>query len=157
MAQNKPASQGKYPLTVFFDGECPICNHEIGVMKWLNRRNRLDFIDFADSGYDANLTGLPRTELGHVIHARWADGSTIVGVDVFRAMWTAVGFGLLARLSRIAFVDRLLIKGYEWFAVHRLWLTGRNDESRIRQGETEDFNGASCERCSGLNEPRQEH
>ena len=36
-----------YPLTVFFDGACPICAREIAVMKRLDRHGRLFFCDFS--------------------------------------------------------------------------------------------------------------
>jgi predicted DCC family thiol-disulfide oxidoreductase YuxK len=61
-----------------------------------------------------------------VIHARWANGSVITGVEVFRAMWEAVGLGVLARLSRLSLVEPLFLKAYAWFARNRLRLTGRS-------------------------------
>ena len=107
----------QYPLTVFFDGACPICDREIALMKRLDRRRQLEFCDFS-SGFTA-------ADLGTVIHARWADGSVITGVEVFRAMWEAIGLGVLARLSRLSLVEPLVLRTYAWFARNRLRLTGR--------------------------------
>lgn len=116
----------QYPLTVFFDGACPICAREIALMKRLDRRRHLTFCDFSRPEYDAGSTGFAPSELGRVIHARWADGSVITGVEVFRAMWEAVGLGLLAKLSRLSVVEPLVLKAYAWFARNRLRLTGRS-------------------------------
>ena len=116
----------QYPLTVFFDGACPICAREIALMKRLDRKRQLTLCDFSRSDYDAASIGVAPAELGRVIHARWADGSVITGVDVFRAMWEAVGLGLLAKLSRLSVVEPLVLKAYAWFARNRLRLTGRS-------------------------------
>ena len=115
-----------YPLTVFFDGACPICDREIALMKRLDRRRQLEFCDFSAQEYDAASSGFATEDLGAVIHARWADGSVITGVDVFRAMWEAVGLGVLARLSRLSLVEPLVLRAYAWFARNRLRLTGRS-------------------------------
>jgi predicted DCC family thiol-disulfide oxidoreductase YuxK len=115
-----------YPLTVFFDGACPICVREIALMRRLDRRRRLVCCDFSRLDYDTASINISPTELGRVIHARWSDGSVITGVEVFRAMWEAVGLGFLARLSRLSLVEPLVLKAYAWFARNRLRLTGRS-------------------------------
>lgn len=116
----------QYPLTVFFDRACPICAREIALMKRLDRRRQLAFCDFSTQDYDAVSRGFATEDLGAVIHARWADGSVITGVDVFRAMWEAVGLRFLARLSRLSLVEPLVLRAYAWFARNRLRLTGRS-------------------------------
>jgi predicted DCC family thiol-disulfide oxidoreductase YuxK len=117
-----------YPLTVFFDGACPICDREIALMRRLDRRRQLEFCDFSVQEYDAASSGFAVADLGAVIHARWADGSVITGVEVFRAMWEAVGLGVLASLSRLSLVEPLVLKAYAWFARNRMRLTGRSHE-----------------------------
>jgi predicted DCC family thiol-disulfide oxidoreductase YuxK len=114
-----------YPLTVFFDGACPICAREIALMKRLARRRQLEFCDFSTQEDDGASNGFATADLGTVIHARWADGSVITGVEVFRAMWEAVGLGLLAKLSRLSLAEPLVLRAYAWFARNRLQLTGR--------------------------------
>ena len=115
-----------YPLTVFFDGACPICVREIALMRRLDRRRRLVCCDFARPDYDTASINISPAELGRVIHARWADGSVITGVEVFRAMWEAVGLGFVAKLSRLSLVEPLVLNAYAWFARNRLRLTGRS-------------------------------
>ncbi|MCS6289907.1 MAG: DUF393 domain-containing protein [Nitrospira sp.] len=93
-----------YPLTVFYDGACPICAREMALMKRLDRTRRLTLLDFSPAGFDAAPTGLAAADLSAVLHAQWADGTVITGIDVFRAMWEAVGLGLLSRLNRLPLV-----------------------------------------------------
>ena len=116
-----------YPLTVFYDGACPICAREMALMKRLDRTQRLTLLDFSLAGFDAAPAGLAVADLNAVIHAQWADGAVITGVEVFRAIWEAVGLGFLSRLSRLPMVAPLMTKAYGWFARNRLWLTGRNN------------------------------
>lgn len=94
-------------------------------MKMLNRKQRLQFIDFSTMSYSPKEHGLNQCDLGRVIHARWANGTTITGVDVFREMWEAIGLGWLARLSRRPMFNKLLIRAYTWFAKNRLRITAR--------------------------------
>jgi predicted DCC family thiol-disulfide oxidoreductase YuxK len=115
-----------YPLTVFFDGACPICDREIALMKRLDGRRRLVCCDFSRPDYDTASINISPAELGRVIHARWADGNVITGVEVFRAMWEVVGLGFLAKLSRLSLVEPLVLRAYAWFARNRLRLTGRS-------------------------------
>jgi predicted DCC family thiol-disulfide oxidoreductase YuxK len=115
-----------YPLTVFFDGDCPICNREIALMRQLDRRRRLIFCDFSRPDYDPTSIAIPPAELGRIIHAYWDDGTVITGVDVFRAMWEAVGLRFLARLTRFSLVEPIVVNAYAWFARNRLRLTGRS-------------------------------
>ena len=115
-----------YPLSVFFDGACPICDREIALMRRLDRQRRLIFCDFSRRDYDPTSINVSPADLGRVIHARWDNGSVITGVDVFRAMWEAVGLGFLARLTRLSLIEPLVVKAYAWFARNRLRLTGRS-------------------------------
>ena len=83
-------------------------------MKRLDRRRQqLEFCDFSTQEYDAASNGFANADLGTEIHTRWADGSVITGVEVFRAMWEAVGLGLLAKLSRLSLVEPLVLRAYD--------------------------------------------
>ena len=115
-----------YPLTVFYDGACPICAREMALMKRLDRTQRLTLLDFSLAGFAAPAD-LAVTDLSAVIHAQWADGTVITGVEVFRAIWEAIGLGFLSRLSRLPLVAPLMVTAYGWFARNRLWLTGRSN------------------------------
>lgn len=116
-----------YPLTVFFDGACPICAREIALMKRMDQQRQLEFNDFSAVDYDTASIDVSSAELGRIIHARWADGRVISGVEVFRAMWEAVGLGMLARLSRLFLIEPMVLRAYAWFARNRRRLTGRSN------------------------------
>jgi predicted DCC family thiol-disulfide oxidoreductase YuxK len=61
------------------------------------------------------------------IHGRLPDGRIITGVEVFRRLYTAVGFGWLVAPTRWPGVRQGLDLAYRFFARYRLRLTGRCD------------------------------
>ena len=117
-------------LEVFFDGHCPICRREMGSIRRLDRRHRIRFTDIAAPGFDAGATGVTWAILMDRIHARLPDGRMIEGVEVFRRIYAALGFGPLVALTRLPGIRQMLDLAYRWFARNRLRLTGRcNDET----------------------------
>lgn len=110
---------------VFFDGECPLCRREIEMLRQLDRRGGIAFTDIAAPGFDPSAVALSHAELMARIHGRTADGTIVEGVEVFRRLYAAVGFGPLVALSRVPPIGWVLDAGYRWFAKNRLRLTGR--------------------------------
>ncbi len=112
-------------VQVFFDGDCPLCRREIGLLRWLDRRGRIAFEDIAAPGFDPAPLGRTREELMASIHGRLPDGTWIDGVEVFRRLYAAVGFGPLVALTRLPGLSHGLDVAYGLFARNRLRLTGR--------------------------------
>ena len=99
-------------LLVWYDGSCPLCRREIALMRWLDRRRRIDFVDVGDPG----AAGCPvdRATLLARFHAR-EDGVTLSGAAAFAAMWRAIPIlrpaGLLARNRTVlAVLERLYVR-----------------------------------------------
>ena len=112
-------------IQVFHDGDCPLCNVEIDMLKRLDWRDRIVFTDIAAPGFDPDDVGLSMAELMDRIHGRIPDGSTIEGVEVFRRLYAAIGLGPLVALTRLPGISHALDWGYRVFAKNRLKWTGR--------------------------------
>lgn len=110
---------------VFFDGDCPLCVREINMLRRKDSKNKLVFTDIADSNFDASKLGLTQEILMARIHGRDASGEIVEGVEVFRRLYDAIGFGRLVSVSRWPGVAQILTLGYSIFARNRLRLTGR--------------------------------
>jgi len=84
-------------LEVWFDGDCPLCRREIAVMRALDRRGAVVFVDLADG---TGSCPIDRAELLARFHAR-EDGVMLSGAAAFAAMWRAIPvlrpLGLAAR------------------------------------------------------------
>ena len=115
-------------LTVWHDGDCPLCRREIALMRRLDRRGAIHFVDVADPGV-ADCP-IDRGALLARFHAR-ENGRLLSGAAAFAAMWRAIPLlrplGLLARNARVL---SLLEKLYVAFLRVRPKI-----QSRLRQIE----------------------
>ncbi|MDF1822043.1 MAG: DUF393 domain-containing protein [Alcanivoracaceae bacterium] len=81
------------PVTLYYDGRCPLCMREIG---WLARHARdgnLRLVDVNDQLALACEQVPPVERLRAVLHVRLADGRWLTGVDATVAAWQAAGVG----------------------------------------------------------------
>ncbi|ADE84837.1 thiol-disulfide oxidoreductase DCC family protein [Rhodobacter capsulatus] len=83
-------------VTVWFDGACPLCQREIALMRRLDRRGAIRFVDLRLP--DATCP-IDRAALLARFHAE-ENGRLLSGAAAFGAMWRAIPllrpFGLLA-------------------------------------------------------------
>lgn len=122
-----PAPVTAFAIEVFFDGECPLCAREIAMLRRRDRLGRIRFTDIAAPDFDASERGLDLTTLMGEIHGQLPGGELVTGVEVFRRLYSAIGFERLVELSRAPVVSQLLDGAYALFAKNRLRLTGRCD------------------------------
>jgi predicted DCC family thiol-disulfide oxidoreductase YuxK len=94
-------------VTVWYDGACPLCTREIALMRRLDRKRRLMFMDVADP---ASTCPIDREALLARFHAE-EGGRLYSGAAAFAAMWRAIPLlrplGLLAK-------NALMLKALEW-------------------------------------------
>ena len=88
-------------VTVWFDGDCPLCAREIALLRRLDWRGAVRFIDVASGGGSCPVD---RAELLARFHAE-EDGRLVSGAEAFAAMWRAIPvlrpLGLAARNRRV--------------------------------------------------------
>jgi predicted DCC family thiol-disulfide oxidoreductase YuxK len=89
-------------VTVWYDGACPLCLREIALMRRLDKRRAIRFVDLA--GPDATCP-LDRREMLARFHAQEAGQVIVSGAAGFAAMWRAIPvlrpLGLLARFPAV--------------------------------------------------------
>lgn len=116
-------------VTVWYDSQCPLCRREIELMKRLDTRGAIVFIDLET----ATFCPLGRDELLARFHAD-EDGSLYSGAAAFGAMWRHIPLlkplGLAARNRHVL---ALLERTYSVFLKFRprmqrfaQWLEGRS-------------------------------
>ena len=108
-----------YPLTLLYDGACPICRTEMDRLQQLDGLRRLAFVDVAAAGFDAARYGATLEDMQRLIHAVRPDGTLVVGVEVFRLAYGAVGWGLLFAPTALPGVSTLAERAYAIFARNR--------------------------------------
>lgn len=120
-----PAVAAGKAVEVFYDGDCPLCRREIDMIRRIDKRERVQFTDIAAAEFDPADYGKTMATLMAEIHGRLPTGEWIIGVEVFRKLYGAVGFVWLVPASRLPGVRHALDLGYRVFAKQRLRFTGR--------------------------------
>lgn len=101
-------------LTVYHDGTCPLCQREIALMRRLDRRGAIDFVDVADPA-NTGVCPLDPADLLARFHAD-EDGKLLSGAAAFAAMWRAIPLlrplGLAAKLPPILWLLERAYRGF---------------------------------------------
>ena len=117
------------PLTLLFDGACPLCRREVETLRSRDQGNgRICFVDIDAPDYDpAAHGGISYREAMGRIHAIGADGRVIVDVAAFREAYGLVGLGWLYAPTTWPWLKPVVDGIYGHWAAWRLKLTGRAD------------------------------
>jgi predicted DCC family thiol-disulfide oxidoreductase YuxK len=133
-------------LEVFYDGLCGLCRRE---MEWLKRKNRegkVRFTDIAAPGFDAAAYGKTWDEFMAQMYGRLPDGTWLVGLDTFDALYRVLHLGWMVRWTRWSWFRPGTDLMYRWFAKYRTKLTGR-PMSRVETRETANRPAATHGSC----------
>jgi predicted DCC family thiol-disulfide oxidoreductase YuxK len=111
---NEPTPQPQ-PLTVLYDGACPLCRREIAVYQDIEPLSPVSFCDISRA--DVVLpAGTTRAQLLARFHVRCANGELLSGAQAFLAMWaTLPGWRWLAQLGRLPGAAWLMERAYRLF------------------------------------------
>lgn len=115
MVNQTEASGETSPLTVLYDGGCPLCRREIGVYRGLAAVEPLCFADVSDAAQPLP-PGTTRAQLMARFHVRDAEGRLLSGAAAFLALWAVLpGWRWLARLGRLPGALWVMERGYRLF------------------------------------------
>ncbi|MDR9438660.1 MAG: DUF393 domain-containing protein [Halomonas sp.] len=128
MTRGEPL-EARAPVTLYHDGHCPLCQHEVA---WLGRhphRARVRLVDIQATGFDAAALGTSFEAMMGRLHVRDAENRWYIGMEASRALYAVLGYRRLVWLSTLPGVAGMMDAGYRWFARRRLrlgrWLERR--------------------------------
>ena len=104
------------PFEVFYDEQCPLCRKEINFIRRRDKKGTLKLTDISAPNFNANLVDRSLDELMREIHGRYADGSWVTGVEVFREIYQRIGFGAVVVPTRWTGVRWMMDRMYNVFA-----------------------------------------
>jgi predicted DCC family thiol-disulfide oxidoreductase YuxK len=118
VSEKEEASSTPPPLTVLYDGACPLCRREIGVYRGLQPLSPERSVCYADVN-DPGLPlppGMSREQLLARFHVRGADGRLLSGAAAFLALWAALpGWRWLAMVGWLPGMAWAMERGYRLF------------------------------------------
>lgn len=110
---------GAYPLTLYFDGACPICNGEMRNLMLRNTAGLLRFVDIAEPGFSDCPAGTDRQALMAMLHGVRADGRLSTGSEVLRLAYRGVALDWVARVTELPGLRFLFDRAYPVVARYR--------------------------------------
>ncbi|MCE4553239.1 thiol-disulfide oxidoreductase DCC family protein [Roseateles cellulosilyticus] len=105
--------------TVYYDGACPLCRSEMGLLMRRNDAGLLHFIDISEPDFDAAALGVTMAALMARLHVRQPDGRWLIGVPAVQAAYAATGHRRIAAALSQPVIAWLAVPTYEWLAAHR--------------------------------------
>lgn len=114
---------------VFYDQDCGICRREIDMIRRKDSRNQIVLINIAAPDFDASAFGISLHKLMREIHGRYPNREPakqwITGVEVFREIYSRLGFRSATRFSRLPVISHACDLGYQGFSYLRFKLAMR--------------------------------
>jgi predicted DCC family thiol-disulfide oxidoreductase YuxK len=108
-----------YPLTIYYESACPLCNAEIQNLMLRNTGGLLWFADVSAPDFSDFPAGTTLADLLALVHGRTADGRVLRGVEVFRLAYQAAGLGWVSSALRLPVLGRMIEAAYPVLARHR--------------------------------------
>jgi len=104
---------------MFFDGGCPLCRREVAHYRFLDRRNRVGWIDISREAEVLSTHGIDSDAAMKRLHAIDERGRVVSGASAFVAVWRQLPvYRYLAwfveRLGLIPLLDRLYVRFAAW-------------------------------------------
>ena len=113
-------ANGSPPLTVFFDGSCPICSKEIAFYKTRVGADTLSWVDVSDGKTVITQEAVTREELMARFHVQNSDGQLVSGGAAFAELWAALpAFKIIGKLFKLPVFSFMINIGYDFFLVLR--------------------------------------
>ena len=107
------------PLTIFYDGYCPLCAIEMNKLKQLDNQQNINFVDIQEPSFAADYPHLDWQSLNARIHGYLANGTLISGLDVTYLAWKLVGKGWVYAPLRWPVIRWFADIAYNLFAKYR--------------------------------------
>ena len=129
LSMTRPDNNALRDVTVWYDGDCPLCMREINLMRRLDKRRAINFVEIQT----AAACPVDLATLMKRFHAQERDQPVVSGAAAFAAMWRAIPMlrplGMLAKIRPVLWVLERLYRG---FLRIRPWLQRRVTTKHVR-------------------------
>ncbi len=119
-------------LTLFYDGQCPLCVAEVEFLQNRAAQDQLAFVDVTQAGFESAGHHISCEAAMAQIHGRTADGQLLIGVPVFANAYRLANLPVLAWLLSRRWLMPVLQPTYVLFAKHRQAISKRIGPSVLK-------------------------
>jgi predicted DCC family thiol-disulfide oxidoreductase YuxK len=113
-----------YPISIYYDSSCPLCNQEMTRLKQLDQAGNLNLIDCSSASFAAPEGSPGKENMMQLLHVLTADGVWVIGVPAFRLAYAGVGFHFVADWLDKPYVSRVMHRIYPLIARNRYLIPG---------------------------------
>ena len=110
----------KKNLTVYFDGDCPMCSREVSLYKKQKGAADISWIDATKVPLDSLPSNVTREALLEKLHVSDKEGNFYIGGNAFLKLWENLTyFRVLSKILSLTPFSWLTNKAYDRFLVFR--------------------------------------
>lgn len=130
--QSVDPSYLKNPVTLLFDGKCPICSREITFLKKRDHYGSIHFVDIAEKNYDrSKYQNIDYSQAMQKIHLIKETKEVVTGVDVFFELYARCSFSLIASILKAPLFYPFFWLFYQVFRKLRLLRPNLNTRGKV--------------------------
>lgn len=114
-------------VTMFHDGDCPLCKFEVEAMQKLDVKNAIRWVDITKEQIAIDEAGITYNEAMARIHVRDENQNMLTGVRGFLVVWKNLPYyrRIVPIIQNIPLLLPIMEGVYTFFAKYRLPLTGK--------------------------------
>jgi predicted DCC family thiol-disulfide oxidoreductase YuxK len=105
-------------LTIFYDGNCPLCTLEMQKLKRYDRDNLIILEDLHQENFSTLFPNIDMSKAMKVLHGQY-QGKTLLALDVTHRAWTLVGRGAFVAPLQFPIIKQVAHRGYLLLAKYR--------------------------------------
>ncbi|MEW6991846.1 thiol-disulfide oxidoreductase DCC family protein [Colwelliaceae bacterium 6441] len=105
-------------LTIFYDGNCPLCTTEMTYLKRHDKNNLINLINLHQPDFASSFPEIAFNEAMQILHGRY-QGKLLLGLEVTHRAWTLVGKGFWVAPLNWSVIKTLSHWGYLGMAKYR--------------------------------------
>lgn len=109
-------------LTIFYDGQCPLCQLEMEKLKTHDKNNAICLVDLHQNDFTHAYPSINPKQAMKVLHGQY-QGKLLLGLAVTHQAWTLVGKGALVAPLQFPVIKQIANGAYWVFARYRLPLS----------------------------------
>ena len=109
-------------LTIFYDGQCPMCATEMRHLKQHDKNNLITLVDIHQDDFSTVFPDIKFTDAMKILHGNY-QGKLLLGLQVTHRAWTLVGKGFWVAPLNWTGIKTVSHWGYLGLAKYRLQIS----------------------------------